>query len=436
MLRTLLQYILRLFGVEKSNTTDEQLSENRRYADDFAAADKINFTAIFAARLTTLAVSESSADIAGDNSRVVFLDDCLCAVWRRIKRISSRMLGTGGCALVPYVQDGAIYFDILPQERIMIHRKQGDRIMAATVLADSIKQGSQKYYRWVDYRVEKQVLSIVNRVTDEGGRDAYVEQWAGIADRAISGVDRVLFAYFRSPVDNRREGDYYGVPVTYGCESIIEEIFECFGQIKREYSQKRARIFADERMFKKDPKTGDLKIPGDIFFAAHGSDTGPMIEVFSPDIRDSSYYNRLQQLFELLEKAIGTSKGILTAPESRGATATEIKAGLYDTYSMVTDIREVLESGITDYIYACNVLANYYGLTPMGEYSMGFDWSYAMVESSAETWAQMKDAQAMGLKSRAELRQWLNPNETADEARAAVEEIKKSEPTVNDLLGG
>lgn len=435
MLRTLWKYILRLFGVEKSNTTDEQLSENRRYADDFATADKINFTAIFAARLTTLAVSESSADIAGDSSRVAFLDSCLCAVWRRIKRITSRMLGTGGCALVPYVKDGAIYFDILPQERIMIHKKQGDRIIAATVLADSIKQGSQKYYRWVDYRVEKQVLSIVNRVTDEGGRDAYIEQWAGIADRAISGVDRVLFAYFRSPVDNRREGDYYGVPITYGCESIIEEIFECFGQIKREYSQKRARIFADERMFKKDPNTGELKMPSDIFFAAHGSDTGSMIEVFSPEIRDSSYYNRLQQLFDLLEKAVGTSKGILTAPESRGATATEIKAGLYDTYSIVTDIRETLENGITDYIYACNVLANYYGLTPIGEYSVGFDWSYALVESSAETWAQLKDAQAMGLKSRAELRQWLNPNETADEAQAAVEEIKKSEPTVNDLLG-
>ena len=42
----------------------------------------------------------------------------------------------------------------------------------------------------------------------------------------------------------------------------------------------------------------------------------------------------------------------------------------------------------------------------------------------------------MGIKSKAELRQWLNPNETADEAQAMIDEIKKNEPTVSDLLGG
>ena len=433
MLKTLWQYILRLFGIDKSHTSDTQLSENKNYTDKFESTEEINFTAIFANKLTTLAISESTADIVGENSRVAFLEDCMSDVWRRMKRITSRMLGTGGCVVVPYVQEGELHFDILSQERIMIHKKKGDRITAATVLADSIMQGTRKYFRWVDYRVENDTIYITNKVTDESGKDAAVEQWKGIEDRAISGVDRVLFAYFKSPVDNRKFSDFYGVPITYGCDSLIAEIFECFKQIQDEYKLKEVKVFADERMFKKDPKTGELKIPSKMFFAAHGNDTGPMVETFSPDIRNSSYYERLLNLFDLFEKAVGTSKGILTAPETRGATATEIKAGLYDTYAMIADIRGVVERGMADYMYACNVLANYYGLTPMGDYEMAFDWSYSLIESSTETWAQLKDAQSMGIKSKAELRQWLSPNETADEAQKAVDEIKKNEPTLKDL---
>lgn len=436
MLKTLWEYILRLFGVEKSNTSDEQLKENKKFTDNFESTKDINFTAVFANKLTTLAISESTADIVGNNSRVAFLDDCMSDVWRRMKRITSRMLGTGGCVVVPYVQEGEIHFDILSQERIMIHKKKGDRITAATVLADSIKQGTRKYFRWVDYRVENDTIYITNKVTDDCGKDAFVEQWADIEDRAISGVDRVLFAYFKSPVDNRKFSDFYGVPITYGCDSIIAEIFDCFKQIQDEYKLKEVKVFADDRMFQKDPKTGKYNLPSKMFFAAHGNDTGPMIETFSPDIRNSSYYERLLNLFDLLEKSVGTSKGVLTAPETRGATATEIKAGLYDTYAMIADIRAVVERGMADYIYSCNVLANYYGLTPMGEYEITFDWSYSLIESSAETWGQLKDAQSMGIKSKAELRQWLNPNETADEAQAMIDEIKKNEPTVSDLLGG
>lgn len=44
-----------------------------------------------------------------------------------------------------------------------------------------------------------------------------------------------------------------------------------------------------------------------------------------------------------------------------------------------------------------------------------------MIESSSESWGQLKDALDMGIKSKVELRQWLNPNETADEARKVLE---------------
>lgn len=424
MLRTVWEYILRIFGVTKTNTTGEQWAENMSFAQQYEATEEMNFTAIFANKLSTLAISESTADVVGKNSRVAFLDENLGQIWSRMKRVISRMLGTGGCVIVPYVRLGKIEFDILSQERLVIHEKQGNHITRATVLADSVKQGERQYFRWVDYRVIGEDLYITNKVTDNWGNDAYLDQWEEIEDKAIAGVDRVLIAYFQSPVDNRRFSDDYGVPITYGCDSLIQEIFDCFAQIRDEYKLKEVKIFADERMFQKDPKTGKYRMPSKVFFAAHGKENGDMIEVFSPEIRHSSYYERLQYLFGLLEKCVGTSKGILTVPETRGATATEIKAGLYDTYAMIADIRLAVEKGVRDYLYACNVLANYYELAPMGEYAVRFDWSYEMIESSSESWGQLKDALELGIKSKVELRQWLNPNETSDEAQKVLEEIQ------------
>lgn len=423
MLRTVWEYILRIFGGTKTNTTGEQWTENMGFAQRYEATEELNFTAIFANKLSTLATSESTADITGNNDRVAFLEQCLSEVWRPMKRILSRMLGTGGCVIVPYVRLGRLQFDILSQERLVIHEKQGNRITRATVLADIVQKEKKQFFRWVDYCVIGEALYITNKVTDQWGNDAFLEQWAGIEDKAIGGVDRVLFAYFQSPVDNRKFSDAYGVPITYGCDGLIQEIFDCLEQIRDEYKLKEVKIFADERMFQKDPKTGKFRMPSKMFFAAHGKENGDMIEVFSPEIRHNSYYERLQYLFALLEKSVGTSRGILTVPETRGATATEIKAGLYDTYALISDIRFGAEKGVRDFLYACNVLANYYELAPMGDYGVRFDWSYEMIESSGETWGQLKDALSLGIKSKIELRQWLNPNETSDEAQKVLEEM-------------
>lgn len=430
------QIILRLFGVKQAASTDEKAERNARYARAYEDTSDINFTTIFASKLTTLAVSEASADVTGDNARSEFLNQCLCQLWDKLKRISMKMLGTGGCVIIPYVQNRMLQFDIISQDFMRINKKQGELITSATILADTVTENSKRYYRWINYNIENGTLYITNKVTNDSGNPAEVTQWAGIEDYSITGIDRVLFAFVKCPTDNRHTHDYYGVPVTFGCDSIIKDIKTCIGQIQDEFKLKEVKVFADERMFKKDPKTGEQQMPSKLYIASHGKENGSPIDVFSPEIRDSSYYERLTNLYELLEKSVGTSKGILTAPETRGATATEIKAGIYDTYAMVSDIRKELEKGIKEYIYCCDALANCFNLAPMGDYEITFDWSYSMIESSSETWAQLKDAQSMGVVGKAEVRQWLRPNETVEEAQKNVEEIQKNEPTLNSLLGG
>ena len=164
-----------------------------------------------------------------------------------------------------------------------------------------------------------------------------------------------------------------------------------------------------------------------------GNNGENMFEVFDPAFR--SYTERLQELYKRLEDEIGTSRGIISDVQTQNATATEIKRAMYDTFNIVDDMRSNIEKGLEDFFYACNVLANAYNLSPQGEYEITFDWSYSLLEDTQTEWTQLSYALNKGIVSKVELRQWLYPDETLEQSQKAIEEIEKTQPSADDLLG-
>lgn len=426
-------WVFSLLGIKKTITTEEQRSKNEEYARRYKDITDINFAAIFAARLALIATADSQFVLDGDNARSKLLRDIGAAVWKKKEKLASLALGIGGNLIVPYVQNGQLYFDIATQDRLHIHGKNGEKITGATILAEEIAINGTKYFRYVDYSIENGTLLITNKTLSQHGREAVVDQWKDIQDIAIANVDRVPFGFIKSPIDNRDCNDDYGVPITYGCDKIIEEIKECLEQIKDEFSLKEIRVFADSRLFKRD-KNGTPKLSDKLFYAFSNINSDKPIEVFSPEIRESAYYSRLVHLFELLEKAAGTSRGILIKPETNYENKDAVREANRATWAIVTALRDAIQKGYEDFLYACDVLANYYNLTPAGKYEFSFNWDFSLIESSAETWQQMQSLQSTGGMSKAELRAWLT-GEDLTEAEKKVEEIAKKEPRLSELIG-
>ena len=275
-------------------------------------------------------------------------------------------------------------------------------------------------------------MVITQEYSDEDGNKIPTpEFWEDIQEvRTITNVDRVLFGYIKSPINNRKSNDKYGVPITYGCEQTIEEIKQTMGQIAREFELKQAFVGADATMF-----NGKNALPLNGLFKKIDSTDDDFFEVFDPAFRDSSYMVRLQELFKRLEHQVGTSAGILSEVQTQNATATEIKRSAYDTWTIVDDMRSNIEKGLEDFFYACNVLANAFNLSPQGEYELNFDWDYSLLEDSQETFNQMRLGVKDGVLKEVEYRQWLRPDETVEESQKAIDEIKESNPSMEDLLG-
>lgn len=431
MFRMLWDKILALFGKKKS-IDDKYLENNERYTYEYEDTNDINFTAIFSNKLANYVVSDSNIDVIGDNKRSELLQKTLKRLKKKLKKIVSRELGTGGVLVIPYITNKKIYFNIITQNRLVINKKIGEDIIDCTILAEHIIRNQKNYFRWADYTLENGNLYIKYRATVESSPISMenIKEWSNIKDISIANVEKMPFMFIKSPIDNRLENDDYGVPITYGCEKQISKIKKTLHQIEREYDLKEVFVGADQRMFK-----GEDSLPvNGLYKKVRGVDED-FWEIFDPAFRDTSLYNKLMNECSMLEKEIGTSEGILTKAETKNATATEIKKILKDTFDICDDIRDGLEDGLNDFLYACNVLANYYNLTPQGEYELKTDWSYSLLEDSQQEFSQLSQGHSKRVIKDAELRQYLKPHETLEEAQVVIDEIKKESPSTRDLLG-
>ena len=433
MFQKFIMWIFRLFNVH-SQTTQKEVEDNQKYAVEYERIDGINFNSIFSNKLANYVINDSNVNITGENARVELLDKTIQSMWKKAKKITSMGFGYGGVILVPYVKSGKIYYNIVSQSRVTIDEVEGENIIGATIIADkkTVNKGignSKTYYRLTNYRVRNGNIEITQKFTDENGHEVAVPDfWKNIElKKVITGVDRALFGYIKSPINNRKTDDKYGVPITYGCDSTIAEIKETMKQLYREYKLKEAFVGADSTMF-----NGKDSLPLNGLFKKVDAGDDNFFEVFDPAFRP--FTERLQELFKRLEHEIGTSAGILSEVNTANATATEIKRSMYDTFTIVDDMRSNIEKGIEDFLYSANVLANAYNLTPQGDYEVSFDWDYSLLEDSQETFSQLITAQSKGIISEVEIRQWLKPDETLEDSQKAIEEIKASEPSVEQIM--
>ena len=434
MLKNLWMWILTNVFKVQTETTEKEINDNNLYARAYENIDNINFNAIFSNKLANYTISDSNINIEGDNKRVDLLNMTGQSMWKKAKKFTSMAFGYGGIALVPYVKGGKEFYNIVTQDRITIDSMEGELITGATILAEKKTVGSnvnsKTYLRWTNYQVQNGDMIITQQYSDDKGNQIPAPDfWKDIQEvRTISNVDRVLFGFIKSPVNNRKANDKYGVPITYGCEATILEIKQTLKQLVQEYELKEAFVGVDVTMFDKDNR-----LPSNGLFKTFNNTNDDFFQVYDPQFRD--YTIRLQELYKRLEHEVGTSYGILSEVNTQNATATEIKRSMYDTFTICDDMRSNIEKGLEDFFYACNVLANAFNLSPQGEYELSFEWSYSLLEDTQTEWSQLTWANSRGIISDVELRQWLKPDETLEESQKAIDEIKETQPNVDDLLG-
>lgn len=418
---------------------DLQLVEKSSDDIDFRKSG-LNPTAIGAGVIANITVDDSDILIEGNNQRADALREMKEYYTDEFQNaVAEVSLGTGDAIVRPYTDGKYIGLNIIGNDNFVITKCIGTHLKGVIMMLDEYKE-KNKTYRLFESQTLKndndtQSLVYVRRFTyvDDKETPLTATTWNNITAEETIVSEQLLIGRYKCPTINRNNyNSVNGVPITFGCEEIIEKVQTRYEQYNEEFDRKQALIFADKTMFKKDKNETEgtkKKIEGTVFMKVKGNLDGSvkdMIEDYSPAIRETEFQAANNFNLSVLELCCGFSRGVFTTPETAFATATEMKNSLKKTFAFVKRFRKRLELGDRMLFNALNIIMNINGTTPIGDWNIRHDWSYDYIEETKERFNQLVQGHSAGVVKDETLCAWIN-NLKEDEAEQYMAELKANQ---------
>lgn len=424
--------------------------------DDYSDTANISLTAVIAGKLATLSMQDSGITIEGDSARARYMQDFLdYYLGDRVDVAAEVALGTGDCIVKPYTDGRRLGVDIIKNSDFVVCDSIGNDILSCIMKMGEIREDIGTVYERFEAQMVRQmqtengesadVLLIRNFALKNGKEIPLTEvpAWAGIrAEEIIPNVRKPLFGRYKSPAVNRADvNGVHGVKITNGLDGVMAQAVEAYNRFNREYASGEKMVFLDKTLLDRDEK-GNTVFPGGkermFMLMKPVGDVGKnLIQEHTPDIRSADLEKGIEVNNRMVELLAGLSQGILTPPTTSYATATEMRAALNNTFSVITKFRRQLEKGTSDLLEAVDVIANRNNLAPIGPWTVQYDWSSAYIEQMNEHYSQLTIAEGIGAVDKAEVRSWLM-DEDYETAKARVDEIsaESAEDYVEEPKGG
>lgn len=209
-------------------------------------------------------------------------------------------------------------------------------------------------------------------------------------------LDGPMFGVLRTPQANNIDiTSPLGLPIFAEAIEELKDLDVAYSRNVGEIFDSEKIILVDDRLMFDSGKNlknfglSDIKLP---HYAKNVFGDGPesfyreIIPSLNTDIRITGINN----LLSFLGFKCGYSNGYFVLDEKTGmVTATQVEADDRRTIQLIKDVRDKLESCLDGAIYALNVYADLYGLTPAGKYEVTYDFgdiTYNREEDRARWW--------------------------------------------------
>lgn len=407
------------------------------------------------ARLTTLAIGIQ----IGGSARATWLQKQINKVYFQIRHWVEY-----GCAYgTVFIKPNGESLDVFTPANVMIVDYDNQEIKGI-IFKDSYTVG-RKYYTRLEYHrfvettvdgvttypyyvsnrayVSKSPQSIGNKI------DLKQTKWADLmADTPpilkANGekLDGPLFGVLRTPQANNVDiSTPLGLPV-------FAEGIEELGDIDVAYSRNAGEIkdsqkiaLLDDRLLMPsgtpvsamsprgmENRRNEMKLPHYVK-NVFGQDEKEFYQEINPQLNTDARLAGINALLSQLSYKCGFSSGYFVFNEKTGmVTATQVEADDRRTIQFIKDVRDKLEDCLNGVIYALNVFADLYDLTPVGVYETTYDFgdiTYNREEDRARWWQYVVQGKVPA---------WLFfvkfEGMTEEDAKAMVKEAQPDEPTL------
>lgn len=321
---------------------------------------------------------------------------------KNIRTNTEYALGKGGMFFKPFYANGKIKIGCIQADKFIPTKFDSTGELLGAIFIDQITSGNEIYTRLEYQELNDTILTIKNKAYKTTVHNSnilgnqillsQVQEWANIQEEIqINDVNRLLGGYFKIPIANPIDNTSpVGVAIFANAIDTLEEIDKQFSRTLWEYEGSELAIDVDETLLKKDQNGNDIVPKGKerLYRKLDMGKENDSWNVFSPEIRDTSLFNGLNELLRQCESQCGLAFGTISKIENIEKTATEIKSSKQDYYVTVSDIQGALQTALEDLIYSIDILMSLYGIKHKVGVSASFDWDDSILIDSEKKQSQ------------------------------------------------
>lgn len=406
----------------------------------------LNLPAAISSEFARLVTNEAKIEISG-SPRAEFIDEILTGFRSNLRKYVEYAGAAGGICFKPYPSGDTVAVDVVRAGNCYPTEFDSSGAMTGAIFPEFRRKGKKLYTRLEYHSLRDGRYTIENRAfvstkaivkTDEIvqlGTEIKLEtvdEWADISPyEEFQNADCTLFSYLKMPLANNIDSDSpLGVAVYSRAEKQIQDADEIYGATLWEYKSKETAIQASNEFFKKN-RQGEVLLPKgqERLYYPMGSNiadptTGKLLfNVYSPDIRDQSFFNGYNRIIQKVEFNSGLAYGTLSDPQNVEKTAEEIKTSKQRSYSTVKDIQNSTEEAIRSLVRSIEVWVEFGHLAPPGKVEVSCDWDDSLIVDKKYELEQLRADLAAGIIGPVEFRM-KRFGETEDQAVKALAKIQ------------
>lgn len=302
----------------------------------------------------------------------------------KIQTNTELMIGKSCIFFKPYYSNGKISINVIQADKFIPVKFTDDGELLAFITIDQIVKENKVYSRLEYNELVGNILTIKN-IAYKGTLNGVVfeskinltevDKWKDIKpEQSIEGLDRIIGGFATMPtVNNIDNSSPIGMPIWSNAEETLKQIDKQFSRIIWEYEGSELAIDIDESLLDANgqmPKGKSRLFRKMIFDEVKDKN----YNVFSPQIRDTSLFNGLNEFLRQAEVQCHLEHGTLCKVDISPKTAQEIKQMKQSYYVTVSNIQKTMQQALDDLIYGIYVLCKLYDIPVMTDYTTEHDW--------------------------------------------------------------
>lgn len=372
-----------------------------------------------AGEMARLTLVEFKSEITG-STRAEFLQENYNYVLEKLREQTEFATAMGGIVFKPYVEGGKIAIDFVHAGKFIPTSYNSRQEVTGAVFVERVKKGKIWYTRLEYHNLSDAGYIIQNRAFSSTNESQLgtsislqsVNEWSSLESEITLGyqdgstLEKPLFVYFKMPFANHiDENSPLGVSVYSRAIGLIEQADKQYSRILWEYEGSELAVDASINALNNSKLPERRKRLFRQLELDRGTN-GDLYEVFSPEIRDSSLFNGLNQLMRRIEFNCNLSYGTLSDPQNEAKTAEEIRMSKQRSYAAVCDIQSALEDALKHLVWVLDYYTSLYKLAPVGEYETSFNWGDGVLSDTGTEFAQLKAMVDSGVLKAEKLLAW------------------------------